>query len=51
MIKMDKQLPPIPSRKYFINLKEEKKKSRFSFEKWFQTKVKPQPSASIDNIK
>jgi hypothetical protein len=49
---MDKQLPPIPSRKYFINLKNHEKAS-FNPELRFQkkTKVKPQPSASIDNIK
>lgn len=49
---MDKQLPPIPSRKYFINLKKRNhKKSSSNSNCYFKTKVKPQPSASIDNIK
>lgn len=50
---MDKQLPPIPSRKYFINLqnKRNREKQLSTFNCYFKTKVKPQPPASIDNIK
>jgi hypothetical protein len=49
---MDKQLPPIPSRKYFINLLKSPKSNFYKFLiAHFKTKVKPQPSASIDNIK
>ena len=50
---MDKQLPPIPSRKYFINLLKNRQRAIYLklLIAHFKTKVKPQPSASIDNIK